>query len=113
MGRCQLTFLNVRWRLLIYFQLKMDPFEREWRRSRIMLDLNKHEWIHNVLPRNMVPDDLKGTIEHWFTIVYGHFEDGVKDATKLQIIKEDNHILVGYLTLANLMSNMQANLRQY
>ena len=91
----------------------MDPFEREWRRSRIMLDLNKHEWVHNVLPRNLVPDDLKATIEHWFTIVYGHFESGVKDVTTLQMIIEDNHTLVGYLTLANVVSNMGVGLRQY
>ena len=91
----------------------MDPFEREWRRSRIMLDLNKHEWVHNVLPRYLVPDDLKATIEQWFTIVYSHYECGVKDVDTLQIIKEDTNTLVGYLTLANIMSNMQSNSRQY
>jgi len=91
----------------------MDPFEREWRRSRIMLDLNKHEWVHNVLPRYLVPDDLKATIEQWFTIVYSHYECGIKDVDMLQIIIEDNHTLVGFLTLANIVSNMGVGWRQY
>ena len=85
----------------------MDPVEREWRTCRLVLDINKHEWVHNVLPRYLVPDDLKATIEQWFTIVYGHFQSGVKDVTTLQIIIEDLRVLTRHLVSAASLSNME------
>ena len=89
-------------------QLKMDPMEREWRKCRIVLDINKHKWINNVLPRNKVPDDLKNIINIRFFYLYQYFnyEERVKDAAMLEIIREDLRELTGHLVKAASLSSM-------
>ena len=87
----------------------MDPVEREWRKCRIVVDVNKHRWINRVLPRNKVPDDLKNMINIRFFYLYEYFnyEERVKDAAMLEIIREDIRELTGYLVSAASLSNME------
>jgi hypothetical protein len=87
----------------------MDPVEREWRKCRIVLDMNKHKWINRVLPRNKVPDDLKNMINIRFFYLYEYFnyEERVKDAAMLEIIREDINELTGHLVSAASLSNME------
>ena len=87
----------------------MDPLEREWRKCRIVLDINKYKWINHVLPRNRVPDNLKNIINIRFFYMYQYFdnEERIKDAAMLEIIKEDIHELAGFLVLAAAHSNME------
>ena len=87
----------------------MDPVEREWRTCRLVLDINKHECVHNVLPRYLVPDDLKNIINIRFFYLYQYFnyEERVKDAAMLEIIREDLRELTGHLVSAASLSNME------
>jgi hypothetical protein len=87
----------------------MDPVEREWRKCRIVVDVNKHRWINRVLPRNKVPDDLKNMINIRFFYLYEYFnyEERVKDAAMLEIIREDINELTGHLVSAASLSNME------
>jgi hypothetical protein len=87
----------------------MDPVEREWRKCRIVVDVNKHKWINRVLPRNKVPDDLKNMINIRFFYLYEYFnyEERVKDAAMLEIIREDINELTGHLVSAASLSNME------
>ncbi len=89
-------------------QLKMDPVEREWRKCRIVLDINKYKWINHVLPRNKVPDDLKNIINIRFFYLYEYFnyEERIKDAAMLEIIREDIRELTEHLVSAASLSNM-------
>jgi hypothetical protein len=86
----------------------MDSLAREWRKCRIVLDVQKHRWINSILPRNMVTDDLKNIINNMFFELYGYLDNDEREKTAemLQVIKSDIHELAGHLVLASHMSDM-------
>ena len=60
------------------------------------------------MPRNKVPDDLENIINIRFFYLYEYFnyEERIKDAAMLEIIREDIRELTEHLVSAASLSNM-------
>jgi len=93
----------------------MDLVAREWRKCRVVLNLQKHKWINEILPRNMVSDEMKNIINDLFFELYGYLDNDESQMTVslLLMIKNDIHVLAGHLVLASHDSNMEVTLSQH
>jgi hypothetical protein len=93
----------------------MDLLAREWRKCRVILNLQKHKWINEILPRNMVSDALKNIVNDLFFELYGYLDNDENERTveMLLMMKQEIHVMAGYLVLASHESNIEVTISQH